>query len=137
MTDATATPKECTLGEIDLTHEATALVRAMMRDGLRLHVLAGFIARNPAHEKALQVTDPKRWEARFAEIIGGLSPEARERVSIPLGLLTERWFSLDVSGRNRQAMAVCEAIVRETTAARDARERAAVSMATERVPTFH
>lgn len=93
-------------------HESTALVRSRLRERF-LHELAGLLSRNSNHEKALAVTDPKRWDTRFAEIVSGLSPAARERICIALGIFAEYWQVMSVADREIVAVELGKRIVAE------------------------
>lgn len=81
-----------------LDHEAGALVRSMLRENL-VNSLSGFLIRNPDHPKALALTDPKRWEVRFQEIIEGLSPEMKECTHVLFGSFVKYWEHLSAPER--------------------------------------
>lgn len=103
-------PDEKEVGRMIPSHESTALVRSKMRENL-LDQLKGFLAKFPNNEKALAVTDKKRWEARFAEIIALLSPDARGEVCLALGLFAQYWQTMSVSEREAVALGIGERII--------------------------
>ncbi|OGZ07521.1 MAG: hypothetical protein A3D65_06045 [Candidatus Lloydbacteria bacterium RIFCSPHIGHO2_02_FULL_50_13] len=90
-------------------HEATALVRSMLREQL-MRGISGFLEKYPDHPNAFSLTDPKRWEVRFAEIIGGLSGDVKVFLQILHKVFIRHWDELSEPERVRTAQVIARHI---------------------------